>query len=668
MVSGERLRREHEAGGQSHEEFPTASGSVPVSGFDSTGVCVRRTVSVGDPSSPKGDEARSESDPMKASQTLPIQPRAAQPPPQQPAQHPGTSALQPPNLPLSQRVPVAQAVPVAKVVPVSQGAAVSQGVPVSQRLPVSQGVPVSQTVPVPSVPRGPREPFPVLWSTRTPLPPEQGGPNWAAMGWATPDAEGELSSAPPASRAAAPAPVSSAPASAPVSSSTTVFVAPDSVATNPGNPYEPPAGSTRSLPTAPPRRARLPWSRAHEAAARLAESQASSRVAQPSPVSRAALPTPPRSAAAVPASVSAHPWGPRWLRSTAMVFGATSLGVLCAAVALSPINVSARAAGTLRLPNGVRPVSTLIAGSITDVFVRPGELVQAGQALARLEAAELGAGLVKRERELMMLEQDTLEAEAAEREFMQRAKNALYERRSALVRRIDLATSNARACASPLAVCATPEEGPRPDHAETIAALRAELALVDLELADRGQSFQQRERERREALSRAEAGVADVEDLLDSVVLRSQVAGRVESLSVSPGDMVAAGAVLAQVVPTDAPRTVAVYLPLSELSLVAPEDDATLELSALPDNDAAVLPARVSYVVPELAAPEELERELGQQPSGAFVRIELELLGDQAQLRLSQHLRSGARIVARFPARERQIARVVVDKALALFD
>lgn len=356
-----------------------------------------------------------------------------------------------------------------------------------------------------------------------------------------------------------------------------------------------------------------------------------------------------------------------------MVFGATSLGVLCAMVALTPVDVSARASGSLRLPNGVRPISSLVAGSITDVFVRPGEVVQAGQPVARIEAAELGAGLIKRQRDLTTLEQDTLEAEASEREFIQRARNALFERRAAITRRIELlgAGSNntvSRACASPLAVCALPEEGPRPDPADGVAALRAELALVDLELADRGHDWQERERERRAALSRAEAGIEDVEDLLDNVLLRSPIAGRLEALLVAPGQGVTAGSVLAQVVPEGVPRRAMVFLPLSELELVAPEDDVTLELSAPNDADPTLLPARVSYVRPELATPEELEAELGGRPSSAYARVEIELLDPDPQGLLAAQLHAGARIVAHFPARERQLGRVIADAAIHWFE
>jgi multidrug resistance efflux pump len=415
-------------------------------------------------------------------------------------------------------------------------------------------------------------------------------------------------------------------------------------------------------------------------AARLAASQ---QVAQAAQAPSSALPARSAPAAAVPSAAvptrSAPSTAPKgkspvasasWLRHLAMAFGATSLGVMCAAVAVSNVEVSARASGTLRLPNGVRPVSSLIAGSVTDVFVRPGDLVEEGEAVVRLEAAELGQGLIKRQRDLTSLEQDTLEAEAAEREFVVRARSALMERRSALGRRIELggASHTSRACASPLAVCSLPEDGPRPEPADNIAALRAELALVDLEIADRSFDWQARERERRNALSRAEAGVADVEDLLDSVVLRAVVSGRVESLSVAPGDVVAAGAVLAQLVPVDAPRTVEVFLPASDLGLVAPEDEALLELSSLPSGEGSSVPARVSYVTPELATPQELDSELGEHPRGEFVRVELELLDDATHAHLAQYLRSGARIVAHFPPREKQIAQVVADAATSWFD
>lgn len=596
MVSGERSR----GGGASDEQRDQSDAATPVAaqpGSERTGVAVRRTVDVGDAANPGSGEEASEPSASTASAEVPIRPRAV----------------------------------------------VRSGPPIPPPLPGSPEAQAQNVVP--SGLRGPREPFPVLWATRTPLPPEEGGGVWDEL----------------TARSHVAPPVSSAPSS-------TVFVVPDSVAPPP----------SRGMPTAPPRKPRLPG--AHETVARPGE-------APPPPASEGALPSyalppsygsPPRSATlplpprAAPRAVRATTSNTRWLRNTAMVFGATSLGVLCAMIALSPIEISARASGSLRLPNGVRPVSSLIAGSVTDVFVRPGELVQEGQPVARIEAAELGAGLVKRQRDLTALEEDTLEVEAAEREFIQRAKSALFERRAALSRRIELLSSGptvSRACASPLAICSLPDDGPRSDSADGIAALRGELALVDLELADRGHDWQARERERRAVLTRAEAGLDDVEDLLDSVLLRSPIAGRVEATLVTPGEAVPAGAVLAHVVPEGVPRRALVFLPLNEIELVAPEEEATLELSSSSsDGVTAPIPARVSYVRPELATPEELESELGQRPRGTFVRVELELLDAEPPGQLAPQLHAGTRIVAHFPPRERQLGRVVADAAFSWFD
>ena len=592
MVSGERSR----GGGASDEQRDQSDAATPVAaqpGSERTGVAVRRTVDVGNAANPgSGEEALEPSAPT-ASAEVPIRPRAV----------------------------------------------VRSGPPIPPPLPGSSEAQAQNIVP--SGLRGPREPFPVLWATRTPLPPEEGGGVWDEL----------------TARSRVAPPASSAPSS-------TVFVVPDSVAPPP----------SRGMPTAPPRKPRLPG--AHETVARPVE-------APPPPPSEGALPSPgmppsygmpPRSATLpLPPRAAPRAMAPstRWLRNTAMVFGATSLGVLCAMIALSPIEISARASGSLRLPNGVRPVSSLIAGSVTDVFVRPGELVQEGQPVARIEAAELGAGLVKRQRDLTALEEDTLEVEAAEREFIQRAKSALFERRAALSRRIELLSSGptvSRACASPLAVCSLPEDGPRNDSADGIAALRGELALVDLELADRGHDWQARERERRAALSRAEAGLDDVEDLLDSVLLRSPIAGRVEATLVAPGEAVPAGAVLAHVVPEGVPRRALVFLPLNEIELIAPEEEATLELSSASEGVTPPIPARVSYVRPELATPEELESELGQRPNGTFVRVELELLDAEPAGQLAPQLHAGTRIVAHFPPRERQLGRVVADAAISWFE
>jgi hypothetical protein len=122
------------------------------------------------------------------------------------------------------------------------------------------------------------------------------------------------------------------------------------------------------------------------------------------------------------------------------------------------------------------------------------------------------------------------------------------------------------------------------------------------------------------------------------------------------------------VVPYGVPRRAQVFVPLSEIDLIAPEEEATLELSSTSDADAAQIPARVSYVRPELATAEELERELGRRPDGTFVRVELELLDAEPEGQLALQLHAGTRVVAHFPPRERQLGRVVADAAIRWFE
>ncbi|MGD5643844.1 HlyD family efflux transporter periplasmic adaptor subunit, partial [Xanthomonas citri pv. citri] len=101
--------------------------------------------------------------------------------------------------------------------------------------------------------------------------------------------------------------------------------------------------------------------------------------------------------------------------------------------------------------------------------------------------------------------------------------------------------------------------------------------------------------EAKAAKQTAEAQVAQIKAMLDDMVLRTPVGGRVEYKLVQSGAVVAAGGRLATILDlTDVFMTI--FLPTSDAGRVALASDARIVLDSAPEY---VVPATVSFVAAE---------------------------------------------------------------------
>ncbi len=354
--------------------------------------------------------------------------------------------------------------------------------------------------------------------------------------------------------------------------------------------------------------------------------------------------------------------------------------LFCGAALLS-VEVTVRAPGALRAPNGLRSVESVISGAVTQVLVRAGDEVAANQVVARLEETQLRATLTLRERELETLKRDTQAAAEADAALFTQTTQAVLHQRAALSRRSNIHQTQMRQRSAQLSnvrelrrhgVATGNDELSGEEQvqaaAESIALVGSQLAELNLALADREREWKQRELDRRAALARATAAVDEAKSLLAMAEIRSPAAGRVESLLVHPGAVVQPGEVLAQIVPGDAPRMIVAFLPSREMSFVSVGSDANVEVESLPVNEFGMARAKVSRISSDIAKPEEIEKAFGEVLPGSYVRVELALLEDGGQEKMAPHLRSGERVLVRLHRRQQRVLSMIFEFARKWLD
>ncbi len=371
-----------------------------------------------------------------------------------------------------------------------------------------------------------------------------------------------------------------------------------------------------------------------------------------------------------------QPTGSNW---GVLVVVASLFVVLFGGALFATVEVTVKAPGALRAPEGLRPVESAIAGAIAEVEVRAGDEVVAGQLIAKLAVAQLDATLTAKRQELLAVKHQNALGEATDEAYAERISSALQRRRRVLQSRNQLnrkllaqrrdLLDRTRELVRTGAGSFNQELASRESLQEALDAghsLKASLADLDVQLAEMRNRLAERALARDIALSRAQAAILEVETLLAHAEVRSPAAGRVESLLVKPGAVVQAGQLIAQVVPPGAPRSIVAFLPASETAFIAVGTSARVELESLPVSEFGTVAATVQRISADIADPQEQAAAFGEATPGATVRVELEI--ESASDEVTPHLRSGERVAVRLHRRERRVISLMFDFARTLLE
>lgn len=221
-------------------------------------------------------------------------------------------------------------------------------------------------------------------------------------------------------------------------------------------------------------------------------------------------------------------------------------------------------------------VATKVAGRLAAVLVREGDDVATGQAVARLDADELGAQLEAARARIAQAREGIREARAgvASAASQKRLAAATLGRSRALVQRGYIS-------------------GDRLDQDQSALQV-AEAGWV---------AAQTRVAEAQAAVAAAQAQARALEATLGDTSLQAPLAGRVLYRLAEPGEVLAAGGKVLTLLDMDQ-VFMTIYLPSQEAGKLALGDEARIALDAL----AAPIPARVSFVAPKAQfTPKEVE-------------------------------------------------------------
>jgi multidrug resistance efflux pump len=368
---------------------------------------------------------------------------------------------------------------------------------------------------------------------------------------------------------------------------------------------------------------------------------------------------------------------PAWTRSVVAAGAILALTVALLAT-FGRVDVTTEGVGILRAEGDLQFARAEIAGMVSEVHARSGDLVEAGQAIVTLESASLQAALLEADRRLQAARTAAVELDSRRLPlFAQRRANLedgvrmLERRRDAERRGLGRKAVRARGQAS----LARAGWASRFDEqhafeevldakarnlgtAQQIEGAKAEIVALDLERDSEGRRVRE---EVGEALARRDA----VQVALSQTTIRAAKAGTLDSVLVRRGDAVQVGAIIAKIVSGVAQQIIG-FVPERDRAFLEPGAVARVELTQLPAAEFGVLRATVTRVAKGIASAAEIRDILGDQASlaGSVYRVDLALDQTARRDRLAPHIRAGSLVNLRYVLRQRSMASLVISPFL----
>lgn len=373
---------------------------------------------------------------------------------------------------------------------------------------------------------------------------------------------------------------------------------------------------------------------------------------------------------------------PPWTWSLFWVLAALVVSALLFAV-LGKVEVQNRGRGILRPLAGVRILQAQVGGVLKETFARSGDQLRAGQAIARLDAAQVEGARLEAERTLALLqgagggfrakEQGLLQQQISSvhvKIASQEAQVASYqasfefqERNLAKQKRLQ-----DQKLISPQELDKAQEDlnnarRQRDAARQQLVQLQQELAALE---AQREQQRWQQTQEVAGAQTKREA----LETSLKQTEVLAPVDGFLEALVAKPGDLLQPGQPIAKLIPAGSPLLVVAFVPEKDRAYLKDGDEVSLEMEAYPYAEFGTLKGRIARIGSDLASPHEVREALGEDaklevPS---FRVEIALDGHRPRRMAQAILRPGMLLQARYTLRRQRIITLVLEPLRRWFD
>ena len=349
-----------------------------------------------------------------------------------------------------------------------------------------------------------------------------------------------------------------------------------------------------------------------------------------------------------------------WVRLAGVVLLGSFIGSI-GLMAVWPYRVVVRGTGLVRPRGETRVISAPFAARVRQVLVQPNQRVQAGQVLAVLDRADLQG-------KQQQLRQDSqalvLQTQAQQRQAVAalKASESEVDKSEAAVRFAKAEYERFQKLAGSGAITLSQQQ----EKLENFNVARANLAKArQVVLEQRSHSLSDLAQLQKElARNRADAG--QISRDLAKTAITAPVSGVLFSLQLrNPGQMVAAGAELASIAPTEVNLLVKVRVSSEDISNVQVGQQADLRIASCPYPDYGTLKSTVASIAPEAGA-QDLDRVHSpeRQESAGFYEVTLQPRQTKLWARTgSCPLRQGMDVTADIVTRNDTVLRFLLRKA-----
>lgn len=289
-----------------------------------------------------------------------------------------------------------------------------------------------------------------------------------------------------------------------------------------------------------------------------------------------------------PRRMFAGPWG--WI---ALVALAAAAGWFLAQRLARPDLPEWIAAGNGRVEAVAIDISARTGGRITAIAVQEGQMVAAGEVLAHLDTQQLDAQLREAQAQLRrgQVARDVAESGVAQAGAEHSAALAVVDQRRTELQSAESRLLRSEQLARTNAISQQALDDDRARRAGAQAALNA--ALAQAASAEAGvATARARIADAEASIEAAEAAIARIMAEIDDSTLRAPRAGRVQYLVAQPGEVVAGGGRVLNLIDLD-DVYMTFFLPTVAAGRVALGSEARIVLDTAPE---VVVPAEVSFV------------------------------------------------------------------------